>query len=273
MTHTLRSVSAALSLFSLFSLVACGAKDDDTTPASSSTSTELIENGADGNDASSNVQSLTRALMPEMQTVMGGTAGAPGAASTLFSPSSCVGKDQQGDVITYTLTGCSGPFGLATVTGTVTVTVKPAAGPGVTADIVGTGLQINKGTADYTASAVLTFAGTKRNMSWNGKTTGKTGRGRAYERTGSWTLAWDVGGECVSIDGTATGKIGEKETETTVTGFQKCKDACPASGTLVVKDAASGDQISLTYDGSDRAKFTGVRGGTGSVALLCGLGG
>lgn len=271
MTRSLRVLSTVSLLSTLSLVVACGAKDDDDSTPAGSTNAELVENGVDGNDASSNVQSLTRALMPDMQTVMGGTAGAPGAASTVFSPSSCVTKDQQGDVITYTLAGCSGPFGLATVTGTVVVTLKPSAGAGVTADIVGTGLQINKGTADTTATAVLTFAGTKRNMTWNGKTTGKTGRGRAYERTGSWTLSWDVGGECVSIDGTATGKIGAKETETTVTGFQKCKDACPTSGTLVVKDATSGDQVSLTYDGSSKATFTGVRGGTGQVALLCAL--
>ncbi len=248
-----------------FSLVACGAADDDTTR---STNVELVENGIDGNEATSEAQSLTRALLGDDLQTMDYPSSSNG---TLLVPSDCATKTTNGNVHEFLLNHCSGPFGLAAISGKVTVTITSTSATEWHLAVVSEGLTINRTTADYEADAVVTIDGLQREMVWNGHLTGTTGRGRAVQRDGSWTVQWTAGSECVGIEGSATGNIAGRELQTTVTGFSRCKGSCPeAGGLLTITDQATGESVSISYDGSAEATFTGAQGRQGRVPLLCG---
>jgi hypothetical protein len=246
-------------------LTACGANDDE---AAGQVSAALIEDGVDGNDATSSAQSLTRALLgDDMQTMDY----PPSSNGTLMVPSDCVQKTVSGNVREFVLDGCSGPFGLARVSGKITMTLTPSTATQWNVAVVSEGLTIGQTVADYEADAVVTLAGVERTMQWTGHLTGTTARGRQVQRDGTWTIVWTSGSECVGIEGSAVGTISGRSLKTVVTGFSRCKGSCPeAGGLLTVTDQDTGESASVAYDGSSEATFTGVKGRQGTVTLLCG---
>ena len=189
---------------------------------------------------------------------------------TRFKPAGCATQTQMGATVTYTLTNCTGPYGLVKVTGVLTAVYSRAPGGGVNVVITGTGVKANNATMDINSTVVATQTnGVKKAVvTINGSGTGP--RGGLLTRSGSYTITFDTVAECLTVDGTwqtATARLGAS---TVVTGYKRCKGTCPAAGGTIVHTSAKNEVVTVTYDGTAAAKWAVSGGRSGTVTLQCG---
>lgn len=224
---------------------------------------------------SSSESALTAELSDEVAQPMSTTpeAMAMNAVTRIGSrmkPAGCATATQTGATVVYTLTNCTGPYGLVKVTGTLTAVYSRAAGGGVNVVITGTGVKANNATMDINSTVVATqTAGVKKaQVTINGAGTGP--RGNSINRNGAYTVTFDTTTECITIDGTwqtGTARLGAS---TVVAGYKRCKGTCPAGGGSIVHTSAKNEVVTLTYDGTATAKYASSGGRSGSVPLQCG---
>lgn len=259
------------------------AADDDTTAlAQDGTDTSATEN--DTETLSSSFIASTGTLGLASSGDLGGGALAAAnvgdAARATYVPAGCltVTSDPTSRTATYHFDHCSGPYGLGEVTGTVTVTLTPVASSATGAsrlklDFTGTGLKVNRATADWTAQADITSTPTgSRSMVWRAQLSGTTARGRAFTRTNQKTIAWTVGQECVLVNGFSDGNVIGRNIHTDVINYSRCKGECPAAGSeLRITNATNGKVVDIKYDGANRATFTATNGSQTQIVLACGL--
>jgi hypothetical protein len=258
------------------------ADDDATTLAQDGTDTSATEN--DTETLSSSFIASTGALgLASAGSLAGGTLSAANlgdAARALYAPTGCltVTSDATSRTATYVFDHCTGPYGLLDVTGTVSVTLGAAAaaataGNRLSLDLVGTGLEVNRAKADFTAHADLaSTAFGSRTMVWSAQLSGTTARGRAFTRTGKKTVTWTVGQDCVLVNGSSDGNVTGRNIHTDVINYSRCKGECPAAGSEIrITNATSGKTVDITCDGANQATFTGPNGKQTQITLACGL--
>lgn len=243
-------------------------------------SAALAEEGTDANDVESQSAALTAAFTLGTGDFTHPAASVTAAANVagFFVPQTCVTTetDTVNLTVNYTLSGCTGPWGLAKISGTVKVVYAAVTG-GVSLDVTATGLEFNAGaphhgSADLHATATVTASGSAREMTWNASLTGNTARGNAFERTANWDMKWRVGESCIALDGSAEGTVADRTIKTQVDSYQRCADACPAAGgKITVESEKDGEEVTLSFDGSNVATFTGVDGKPTKIILACGL--
>lgn len=259
--------------------------DDDTTT--------LAQDGSDTSAAENDTETISQSFIASSGSLALASSGALAGgeltaanlgdgARALYLPAGCltVTSDPATRTASYAFAHCTGPYGLLDVTGTIKVTTAaaPAAASGggsarLILDFVGTGLKVNRATADWTAHAEIssTAIGT-RTMVWKAQLTGTTARGRAFTRTNAKTLEWTVGQECVLVNGSSDGDVTGRNIHTDVIHYSRCRGECPAAGSEIrITNANSGKTVDLTYDGGNHATFTGPNGKQTDVVLACGL--
>jgi hypothetical protein len=251
------------------SLLAMACSSTDTTAAAgedvsqTESDTEALSTANVGSDGSGNLAVATA-------TATGG----------FFLPAGCLTEinDVATSTATFTYADCTGPYGLVHLTGTVTVAYSSTGANDLTLNLSATNFQINKATlTSFTATAAITATGATRDMTWNASMSGVTGRGRDFTRTTSKNLTWTVGGatECVAIDGTAEGTVTGAHLKTTITSYQRCKDACPQAGSEIqIDDVDNGNSVDIKYQGGPQASVTEDRKNrteTVTIELACGL--
>jgi hypothetical protein len=108
-------------------------------------------------------------------------------------------------------------------------------------------------------------------MSWSAKLTGTTARGKPLSRTNSKTIAWAVGGECVSVTGSSDGQVGSRGLHTDIIDYSRCRGECPAAGSEVrIVNTDNGRTIDIKYDAGGVVTYTGPNGGQSQLTLDCG---
>ncbi len=188
-----------------------------------------------------------------------------------FKPQGCATAVQSGNTVTYTLTNCTGPYGLVKVSGTLVAVYTRAAGGGVNVVITGSGLKANDATIDVNSTVVATQANgvKKAEVAVNGSGTGP--RGNTLTRKGAYTITFDTNTECVTVDGSwTTGSSRVASASTVVSGYERCKGSCPAAGGSIVHTGANKAVVTLSYDGSAVATWVSSTGRSGTVNLRCG---
>ncbi len=257
-----------------FALAGCAAAKD----------LDLAADGTQTAEAENDVAALSQVLVGEGASgeLQPATALVEGAltpaeigdrAKAFFAPAGClaVTNDVAAKKVTYLFNGCTGPKGLAKVTGAVTVTWAVTGTSAMHLDYAATGLQINAGSYDWSAAADVTASGTQRTAKWTGSVKGTTGNGVSVDRSNEKVFTWDTSDACLTIDGTSSGTYGERRLKTTIAGFKKCKGSCPeAGGTLVLEDPDDGRTVTVTFNGTGRATVTGTRNVSTTVTLACG---
>jgi hypothetical protein len=286
-SHLARTLGTPALLVTLAVLGGCAAHhstvvDDDTTT--------LAQDGSDTSAAENDTETISQSFiassgalaLASTGALAGGeltTANLGDGARALYLPAGCltVTSDPATRTASYVFDHCTGPYGLLDVTGTVKVTsAAPAAstsGARLVLDFVGTGLKVNRATADWTAHAeIASTAIGNRTMTWKAQLTGTTARGRAFTRTNVKTIAWTVGQECVLVNGSSDGDVTGRNIHTDVIHYSRCKGECPAAGSEIrITNVTSGKTVDLTYDGGNHATFTGPAGKQTDVVLACGL--
>lgn len=202
------------------------------------------------------------------------TAASDGAAATtaatrvktLLQPSSCITVTTAVNVNTYTFAGCTGPYGLVSVNGTLTATYTKA-GNAITVVLASQNLTANGAKLTLQATSVVSGTGTSRTATVNSSSSATTARGGQVAHTGSYTASWD--GSCVSLDGAFTTRVGLISWATVVAGYKRCQNSCPQSGTVSIS-ANNGSATVVNFNGSASATYTTSDGKVGSFMLGCG---
>lgn len=277
---------------SFLALPACKGRrnDPDRQPDDGDESTGLAEDGTDSNAAENDSEALTSTLiggggpggtgigLASSSELAGGGVGTSeigDGAKALYMPRGCLtvtpgaGATPTEGTAKYAFDGCYGPAGLANIRGVVDVTYK-ATQNHLTLDLVGTALQVNRATVDFSAHAEIDAAGADRTMTWKGSIAGTTARGREFTRTNDKVIDWTIGEPCIGLDGVSQGSVRGRNVKTEVNDFRRCRGSCPeAGGSIVVTNLDKNVRIEIKYDGTNQATLIHPKGET-KINLLCG---
>lgn len=265
-----RFLSFRLSLFAAVAVLsaACGRLQelDDAEDADESV------------DVTSAESALTSTLSDEVSQPMSASPtdlamSAATRVGALLKPQGCATQSTSGATVTYTLTNCTGPYGLVKMTGVITAVYSRAAGGGVQVVLTSTGFKANNATFDVGATVVATQANGVKTANVTADSKGTGPRGVEVTRTGVYTVTYEPGAECISVDGQWTTKAGARTGTTNVVGYKRCKGECPKAGGRIIHTNGSrpANSVTLTYDGSAIAKWA-VANRSGTVNLRCGGG-
>lgn len=234
----------------------------------------MAEQALDSQELTSSESALTTMMSDGIEPGLDPVRAAEMAASRMYSrlqPAGCVTAAQSGATVTYQMNGCTGPYGLVRVTGTLQA-VFASAPAGLSVDVTGDGLQVNGATMDVSSTAALAVQGSKRTLTVTTQGTGTGARGHALARDGQYTATRDTATGCITLDGTWSLDIGARGRSTVVSGLGRCEDRCPQAGGSIVHQGLAGRVITVTFDGSTNAKWDAKgfrRDLSGSIALTC----
>jgi hypothetical protein len=173
-----------------------------------------------------------------------------------LQPDGCATKTRDGNVVTVTLKGCTGPFGKVTLDGALVATFTKTSPDVLHVAIAGSDdLTANGNALHYAADLDVAYDGSSRKLTYHGHSDGKTKRGIAFSRHTDLSIVADVDTKCVAIDGVSNGSIGKFDLDLTIDGFKGCRDACPTAGTAkaTLRTSNRAIDIELSFDGSDSA--------------------
>jgi hypothetical protein len=190
-----------------------------------------------------------------------------------FSPSGCATASADENALSLRLDGCSGPFGLSHVSGTVTLTFTTAPGgtrlPKVLRIQARTSeLKTSGGSLSINATGILTASDDGRTLSvaTNGGGTGP--RGFAAARKGQYIITWISGATCALVYGTVATGDGSVQS-VAFRGFSVCTRGCPPSGMVTVTDPTTGTVLSTTYNGTATVTILSSDGQASNATLSC----
>lgn len=228
---------------------ACGSDDGDASAAA--TTSEL-------SDAATMEAVIVASVTPSDLTD-GESASASADATVEALLGDCVTSVTTATTTTWTLSACTGPWGLVTVDGTIVGSYRIGR-TGIVGTLTVDLVTSEGGTLDFDAD--ITY-GTDGSIAVESTASGLGRRGNVTSRTGSYTLNLD--GDCVAVDGEWSGTRSDAWT-LVVVGYSACSGACP-SGTLTRTGVVGG---TLAFDGTDTAVFTSTGGESREVSLVCG---
>ena len=191
-----------------------------------------------------------------------------------FKPAGCITTTLAGSVATHLFNDCSGPYGLANFTGTVTSTYVRGNGT-LTITHEASGFKANGAEISGKRVVVYTRNGAIITKHRTGDWTGTTKNGKAFTHTADFTATWDPAAKCITRDGSAQTTVAAREFSHSITGYKRCGIGdlgCPESGTIVLeRTKASGVSASVTIEflGGREYTVTGPKGGKVTRVLAC----
>lgn len=183
-----------------------------------------------------------------------------------WSPTSCATVARAGAQVTITYRDCTGPRGLAHVSGVLVLTVTSATTSAITVHGTSADLKVNRASLTVDATATYTVTGTSHTLAVTTTSTGTGPRGNAVDHEGDYTIAWDTATMCHTIDGHWQTELGARERSNDV-ALQRCAGGCP-TGT-VTHHYLAGASLTVTFDGTATARWATSGGATGTTALGC----
>lgn len=257
--------------FVMFSLaifaLAPSCKKNETTGSDG----DLAEDAADSTDVAQTEAALLIASVEDAEAGMTEEELAEAAAASVedWNPEECVTSTADGDTVTYVFTDCAGPYGLVHVNGTLVITFTVRLN-GVRLEASSTDLTVNGASLSIAAEAEWSEDGTANTLevATTGSATGP--RGATITREGDYTVGWDEGSSCMSLDGSWSTTSGGLTWTTSVSGYSRCGEGCPAAGgSISYTGGYSGVTITVDYDGSSQASWSSSRGRSGTAPLFC----
>jgi hypothetical protein len=214
------------------------------------------------------VPAMVAALMP--QDVAGNNVAASVAAgvSQNFSPSGCANVTVNANVVTFNLNACRGPLGLTNVTGTFTATLTGAM-PGLHIQLAADNVSVAGAHISVQTQGTLTLGSDQRTQTFQAtSTSGGTGPfGNSVNRSGSYTLAFQPGSACATINSSFT-LSGSTGTSSKLVNYTRCNRQCPQSGT-VTHVLSNGMTVTLTFNGSSNPTWQASDGNSGTLSITC----
>lgn len=271
-----RKSLAYFASFSIFASIAAGCAAKNSAGDGDTSATEEADS-ADSSNSSGQSTHFAEMFTGSVQSSEPEAAATGAAVNVGMWPAGCATRAADPTnprVVHVTFNGCTGPFGLVSVSGEMTATFSKNADGSLHVDVQSTNLTANGHPVSHSGAGDITVNGTERDVVWHGDWTRVNKLGETVAHTTSFTIAIDTATKCRDTNGTAVTTVADREVDSTVTNYKICKvstgdDACP-SGTIALDHKKSGRTITVAFDGSAEATLTGPRGGTISVPLVCG---
>ena len=202
------------------------------------------------------------------------------AASANF-PNGCATATANQNVVTFNLNSCSGPLGIANLTGIVTATINAIGNGQVQTILTGTNLtSTGVTTLNLNTSATTTVsANGQKTLTATSMSTGRGPAGNSIAHGGTYTVAWPTSPNCATINATFVGTDADASTldaavaaeagvtTTTITNYVTCTGMCAQSGTSTT--ALDGQSVTLTFNGSNTAQCSASNGQAASISIRC----
>jgi hypothetical protein len=251
-------------------LAGCGGiAEEEIASAAVTSALEISKNSATGNAV---LEAKYAEPPSSCSTPEQAAARAAATPSAVLRPSTCITKTADGASVHAELASCTGIFGRRILNGGLDARFEACEGGAQTAEIHDSGdLTANGRPLSYQAKAVLATVEGGRDVTYTAQWSGTTARGRFV--TGNAELAvWvaDPSG-CIRVTGDANGRVDDIAFQKTISGFALCPDQCPTDGRLdVTVQGKRGERtMTITFDGTDRAKVIGFSGRHFDVPLVC----
>ena len=168
---------------------------------------------------------------------------------------------------------CGGPAGLFTIEGTVSAVIRPTL-EGTPPHVAVTGTKIEITLVDFTIGGREVGGGMTVSYTPDPQSADveldiivETGRVGSVGVTAEPAISF--AGTCTTLDGALTLTVaGSAAVDVTATGYERCRDGCPAQGGSI--EAGAGDlALTITFDGTGTAQVTGAGGRTATLDLMC----
>lgn len=191
-------------------------------------------------------------------------------------PASCVTRTvdpANARVVHVHFDRCTGPFGLVALSGDMTATFSSNAAGGLHVDVTSENLVANGKPVTHAGSGDVTINGTARDIAWTGAWSRLNAKGETVAHTTTLAIVVDTATRCRDVSGTAVTTVADREVDATIDGYRTCKsasgeDECP-SGTVTLTHVRTARTLTIRFDGSTEATFTGPRGGQIQVGMVC----
>ena len=185
-----------------------------------------------------------------------------------FTPAGCATATVSQASVAYVLDGCSGPYGLASMGGSVNASFTTGLG-GTVIILSAQGLGASGATFDIASVATIEQVdATTRSITvmTEGEATGP--RGVTLAREGDYTVTWTA--SCRTLAGEWMTTVSGLTWTTTVTDLERCgATTCPTAGGSIEHTGPAGRTITVSFDGSDSAGWSASTGEAGDVTLTC----
>jgi hypothetical protein len=181
-----------------------------------------------------------------------------------WSPSGCATVTQSGSTISIAFANCTGPRGLASVNGTLSLEVSVAADGSFTVHATSTDLRVNQ--LQLTIDATATHSPMTHTLTVNTRGSAVGPRGNTVAREGDYTITWEPASQCRSIAG-AWSTERELRSRMLNVDLERCADGCP-TGT-VTRALSTGASMTITFDGTSTASWSTAGGASGTIDLPC----
>lgn len=260
-----------------FATSACALKHHDAGTLGTDEADLLTDGNAGTSAGDTSAETATLPILGIDKVEHIATIDAAAAASldsrTFFRPAGCATSDRAGNVVTHTYVHCTGPFGRHVIDGKIIATFSNASAGGIDVESHGDGLLIDGSPATMSAHGRITFDAGVRTFVHDGDWTGTSSKGFAVHHVGHHVVTFDPATQCVTRNGggttTVTRPEGDRVHTHSISGYERCGDACPKSGTLVWTNA-KGVSLKLEFLPSGEAALTTRRGRVFDIPLFCG---
>lgn len=177
----------------------------------------------------------------------------------------CAAVDQQGSMLTVTLTECAGPFSDQTLDGTLRVSFRTEDDE-VAFDIASTDLTVDGNEASITAEAVYREEGGEKAVQYTSRRT-FIRNDRLFTGDFESTLTWTAGSACVTSNSSGEIASDDRTADVQVEDYTRCAGECPTSGTITLTEA--GTVTTLRFSGGAEAELERADGEVQSVEFVC----
>jgi hypothetical protein len=124
--------------------------------------------------------------------------------------------------------------------------------------------------ASLVISADATYSSANHSLTVQTMGEGTGPRGNTVDHNGDYTITWDPSSQCHTIDGQWSTEITTSvasATRSNAVDLTRCAGGCP-TGTIT-HTFLGGQSITVTFDGTNVATWSGSGGRSGTVNLTC----
>lgn len=186
-----------------------------------------------------------------------------------LTPEGCATVQAADHVVSATLNGCMGPYGMPRLAGEFTTTYAKMSVDGsrqLQATLAATKFHIESAVVDLlTVASVAPMGG----MNFNSTSSGLSGRGFDFQRRGDYAALWDS--KCLHVDAEWALDVNKFSWTTTIEGFVGCTGACPESGSVEIASSDPSVVYGVIYNGTSAAIWSSTSDQPAEVAVACHL--
>jgi hypothetical protein len=190
--------------------------------------------------------------------------------ATLAEPAGCLTVETVGNRVTYTMTGCTGPWGRYQVSGAQTATFSPGDEPrSFLIEIASEDVTVNGFPLAYSAAAGVSFGAGEARLAWTGSFSGTASDGREVEHDADVVYTFPGDGS-VRLSGSTSTTIGMRSIEVEIAQLVRegPVGTCPR-GTVTLERRLGSLTVTLSFDGTNEYVAKTSRGGRGTFDLEC----